>query len=104
MAPRSPLHHPDCDTGSAQREAITLRAGGSTQSIDALVLSKRADRIQIMLNEGSHSVFCELKPTPDGLAYAGISLGREIVYERTRAQVEADVAERGPAESESPAW
>jgi hypothetical protein len=34
---------------------------------------------------------CELSPTRNGLAYAGSIAGREIVYERSRAQVQADL-------------
>ena len=70
--------------------------------MNVLVLSKRADRIEIMLHDGTHSVFCELKPTPDARAYVGKALGREIVYERSRTEVEADIARRGPVESDSP--
>lgn len=105
MVPRSPLHSPaDRTTEDSQRETITLRAKGGDQPLHVMVLSKRADRIQIMLHEGSHSVFCELKPTPDARAYVGTSLGREIVYERSRAEVEADIAGRGSAEGASPSW
>ena len=57
-----------------------------------------------MLHEGAHSVFCELKPTADARAYVGTSLGREIVYERSRAEVEADIAGRGSTEGTSPSW
>ena len=60
------------------------------------MLSKGADRIQVILGEGTHSVFCELKPTPDARAYVGHVMGREIVYERSRAQVETDIATRNP--------
>ena len=105
MAPRSPLHRPPDRTGEdAQRETIKLRAKGGDQPMEVLVLSKRPDRIQIMLHEGAHSVFCELKPTPDARAYVGTSLGRDIVYERSRADVEADIANRGTAESDAPTW
>ena len=34
---------------------------------------------------------CQLSPTRNGLAYAGNALGREIVYERARADVNADL-------------
>ena len=81
-----------------------LRAKGSNQALEVLVLSKRADRIQIMLHEGAHSVFCELKPTSDARAYVGTSLGREVVYERSQADVEADIARRDSAESDAPGW
>jgi hypothetical protein len=103
MVPRSPPHLPsDREDEDAQRETITLRARDGDYPISVLVLSKRVDRIQIMLNEGAHSVFCELRPTPDARAYVGTSLGREIVYERSRAEVEADIARRGSAEADSP--
>ena len=104
MFPRSPLHRPDRNAEDAPRETITVRCRSGDRPIEALVLSKRGDRIQIMLYEGSHSVFCELKPTSDSLAYAGTSLGREIVYERSRAQVEAEIAEGGSTERSSSSW
>ena len=104
-APRSPLPGPaDRKVEEAPRESITLRTKGTDLPMEGLVLSKRADRIQIMLHEGSHSVFCELKPTRDARAYVGSSLGREIVYERSRAEVEADIAKRGEAETDASAW
>jgi len=66
------------------------------QTLEVVVLSKRADRIQVVLGEGIHNVKCELVPTRNGLAYAGSVMGRELVYERSRAQVEADLAIRNP--------
>jgi hypothetical protein len=66
------------------------------QTLEVVVLSKRADRISVVLGEGIHSVKCDLVPTRNGLAYAGSVMGREIVYERSRAQVEADIAIRNP--------
>jgi hypothetical protein len=66
------------------------------QTLEVVVLSKRADRIQVVLGEGIHNVKCELAPTRNGLAYAGSVMGRELVYERSRAQVEADLAIRNP--------
>ena len=55
------------------------------------MLSKRPEFIQVVLGEGAHSVRCELTPTRNGLAYAGSAMGREIVYERGRDQVSADL-------------
>ena len=105
MVARSPLHHAsDQKNEETQKETITLRTRGGDQVMDVLVLSKRGDRIQIMLQEGAHSVFCELKPTPDASAYAGTSLGREIVYERSRKDVEADIAGRVERKSDAPSW
>ena len=71
-------------------EKITVRTE-TGQTLDVVVLNKRADRIQVVLGEGIHSVKCELVPTRNGLAYAGSVMGREIIYERSRAQVQADL-------------
>ena len=67
------------------------------QTIDVVVLNKRASGIQIVLGEGIHNVKCDLAPTRNGLAYAGSVMGREIVYERSRGQVQADIARVNPA-------
>jgi hypothetical protein len=67
------------------------------QTLEVVVLSKRADSIQVVLGEGIHSVKCELTPTRNGLAYAGSVMGRELIYERSRAQVQADLEIRNPA-------
>jgi hypothetical protein len=96
MAPRRPLaNRPDGEDGPAERETISLHTKDG-QPIEVVVLSKRPDRIHVILGEGTHSVFCELKPTADAHAYVGSALGREVVYERSRAQVEADIAKRAP--------
>jgi hypothetical protein len=39
-----------------------------------------------------HNVRVDLTPTRNGMAYAGKALGREIVYERSREDVKADLA------------
>ena len=67
------------------------------QALEVVVLSKRAERIQVVLGEGIHSVKCDLTPTRNGLAYAGSVMGREIIYERSREQVQADLDIRNPA-------
>jgi K+/H+ antiporter YhaU regulatory subunit KhtT len=66
------------------------------QTIDVVVLNKRADRIQVVIGEGVHSVKCELTPTRNELAYAGSIMGREIVYERSRSQVQTDIDRLNP--------
>jgi len=76
-------------------EKITVRTE-TGQTLEVVVLNKRADRIQVVLGEGIHSVKCELVPTRNGLAYAGSVMGREIVYERSRAQVEAELQKLNP--------
>jgi hypothetical protein len=37
-----------------------------------------------------------LSPTRNGLAYAGSVMGRELVYERSREQVQADIERLNP--------
>ena len=76
-------------------EKITVRAE-TGQTLEVVVLNKRADRIQVVLGEGIHSVKCDLVPTRNGLAYAGSVMGREIIYERSRAQVQADLDKLNP--------
>ena len=66
------------------------------QVLDVVVLNKRADHITVVLGEGPHSVKCDLNPTRNGLAYVGSIMGREIVYERSRDQVQADIDRLNP--------
>ena len=77
-------------------EKIRVRVTGTGQTMDVVVLSKRADRIEVVLGEGVHSVRCALTPTRTGLAYAGSVMGREIVYERGREQVQSDIERLNP--------
>ena len=82
-------------------EKITVVNTESGDSMDVVVFNKRVDRIEVVIGEGTHSVRCELTPTRTGLAYAGSVMGRELVYERSRAQVEEDIesARSGPVKS-----
>jgi hypothetical protein len=73
-----------------QSDRIKLRAE-TGQLIDATVFSKRADAIEVVIGEGIHNMKCTLTPTRNGLAYAGSIRGREVVYERSRQQVEAEL-------------
>ena len=93
MVPQRPLARQPAREDPAERETISLRTRDG-QPIEVVVLSKHPDRIHVILGEGTHSVFCELKPTADAGAYVGNAMGREIVYDRTRVQVEGDVAKR----------
>jgi len=77
-------------------EKITVRITESGQTMDLVVLNKRAERIEVVLGEGVHSVRCTLSPTRNALAYVGSVRGREIVYERSRAQVKADIDRVNP--------
>ena len=73
-------------------EKIQVRVTNSGQMLDVVVLNKRLDNIQIVLGEGVHNVRCNLIPTRNGSAYVGSAMGREIVYERSREHVKADLA------------
>jgi hypothetical protein len=77
-------------------EKIKLRVTDTGQTMEVVVLSKRADRISVVLGTGIHSVKCDLTPTRNELAYAGNAMGREIVYERSRTQVQADIDLHNP--------
>ena len=77
-----------------QMEKIRVRLTTTGQQIDVAVFSKRPEAIEVVIGEGVHSVRGTLTPTRNGLAYAGSVRGREIVYERSRAQVEADCRTR----------
>jgi hypothetical protein len=79
-------------------EKIRVRVTETRQEMEVVVLSKRPASIQVVLGSGVHSVKCELTPTRNGLAYAGSVMGREIVYERSREQVQADIERLNPGE------
>jgi hypothetical protein len=81
-------------------EKITVRVTSTGQTLEVVVLSKRAEAIEVVLGTGVHSVRCMLSPTRNGLAYAGSAMGREIVYERARGEVKADL-ERVNAHSQN---
>jgi len=76
-------------------EKIKVRTEAG-QVMEVVVLSKRASGITVVIGEGIHNVKCELTPTRNGLAYAGSVMGRELIYERSRAQVEADIEIANP--------
>ena len=78
-------------------EKLKLRVTESGQTIEVVVLNKRVERIEVVIGEGAHNVRCTLTPTRNGLAYAGSVMGREIVYERSREQVQADIDRVNPA-------
>ena len=77
-------------------ERITVRVTDTGKTLELVVLNKRADRIEVVLGEGVHSVRCALTPTRNMLAYAGSVTGREIIYERSRADVQADIDRLNP--------
>jgi hypothetical protein len=73
-------------------ETIRVRATASGQMLDVVVFDKRVELIRVVLGQGVHSVRCDLVPTRNGTAYVGNAMGREIVYERSRDDVKADLA------------
>lgn len=78
-------------------EKIPVRVTATGDVIEVVVLRKRVDRIEVVVGQGIHNVRCELTPTRNRLAYAGTVMGREIVYERTPEQVQADIDRLNPA-------
>ncbi len=74
-------------------QKIEVRVTETDMTMQVTIFSKRADRIEVVLGEGVHSVKCELLPNANGNAYVGSAMGREIVYERSRDQVKEDVEE-----------
>ena len=73
-----------------ETEKIQLKTEAG-QSIEVVVLSKHADRIEVVIGE---SVRCSLTPTRNQRVYVGNVRGREVTYERSRAEVEAELAKR----------
>lgn len=76
-------------------EKIKLRTEGG-QLIEVVVLSKRAEVIEVVIGQGVHSVRCQLTPTRNGRAYAGKVMGREVIYERSPGEVQAEIERDNP--------
>jgi hypothetical protein len=77
-------------------ERIRVRVTNTGEEMEVVVVRKQAQRIEVVLGTGQHSVPCELKPTRTGQAYAGQVMGREIVYERSQDAVRADLERQDP--------
>ena len=80
-----------------KNETITVVNTENGQSMEVVVLNKRASQITVVIGKGMHNVQCDLVPTKYGQAYAGNVMGREIVYHRSREQVQADLDRNNPA-------
>jgi hypothetical protein len=78
-------------------EKIKVQVTETGQTLEVVVYSKRADCIEIVIGEGLHNVKCALVPTRLGLSYAGSIKGRELIYARSREQVQADIDKLNPA-------
>ena len=74
-----------------QIETIEVRITESGQLLKVTVFKKFADHIEVVIGEGQHSMRCTLTPNRMGNAYVGSVRGRELVYERSKAQVEHDI-------------
>jgi hypothetical protein len=72
-------------------EKITVRITETGKTMEVVVYSKRAEAIEVVIGEGMNNMKCVLSPTRNGFAYAGSIMGREIVYERSREKVKADL-------------
>jgi len=72
-------------------EKITVRQTETGKTMEVVVYSRRAEAIEVVIGEGMHNMKCVLTPTRNGMAYAGSIMGREIVYERSRDKVKADL-------------
>jgi len=72
-------------------ETIEVRNTESGNLLKVTVFKKFEDKIEIVVGEGQHSVRCELLPNRMGNAYVGSIRGRELVYERSRADVKHDI-------------
>jgi hypothetical protein len=79
-----------------QEEKIKVRVTDTGNFLEVVVLNKQASRIEVVLGAGVHSVRCELLPIRSELAYSGSAMGREIVYERSRKEVQADLDRVNP--------
>jgi len=74
-----------------QNEKIKVRVTETGQVVEVVIFSKRAGAIEVVVGEGVHNMKCTLTPTRNGLAYAGNLRGRELVYERSQKDVEAEL-------------
>lgn len=77
-------------------EKIKVKVTESGQVLEVVILSKRPEVIEVVLGQGIHNVRAELHPNRAGSAYVGKVMGREIVYERSQADVKAEIEKLNP--------
>ena len=80
-----------------KNETIQVTNTDSGQTMEVVVFNKNANKITVVIGKGIHNVQCDLTPTKNRQAYAGSIMGREIVYQRSYEQVQADLAHNDPA-------
>lgn len=78
-------------------ETISVHATETDQILNVVVYSKSPDQIEIVVGEGIHSTKCKLLPSHNGSTYVGNIMSREIVYERSQQQVQADIDNLTPS-------
>ena len=84
-----------------ENETITVTNTESGKSMNVVVLNKRVTQISVVVGTGVHNVQCHLIPTKNGQAYVGSIMGRELIYHRSREQVQADLDRVNPAMKKS---
>ena len=77
-------------------EKIKVRNTESGDLIEVVVYKKTAARIEVVIGKGVNNVKCTLFPNRMNSAFAGNIMGREIVYERSPAQVQEDLDRVNP--------
>ena len=80
-----------------ETEKINVTMTETGKTMDVVVLNKRAECIQVVIGEGVHSVPCDMTPTRSKKAYVGSVMGREIVFEKSCEQVQAELDSLNPA-------
>ena len=76
-------------------EKITVRVTETRQTLDVVVYTKRADRIEVVLGEGVHCVRCALTPTRNARLRRQRTGPRDRL-DRSRDQVQADIDRLNP--------
>jgi len=78
-------------------EKIWVKITESDSLIEAVVFDKKRDRIQIVLGAGTHALKVTMFPNRLGTAYvANADRPREMVYERSCDEVQADIDRLNP--------
>jgi hypothetical protein len=72
-------------------ERIKVRVTTTGQTLDVVVLSRRADAIEVVLGEGVHSVRCRLTPTRTEWPMPEMRWAAKSCNERARGEVAAEL-------------
>lgn len=78
-------------------EKIWVKITETESLVEAVVYDKKQDRIQIVLGSGTHALKVTMLPNKMRSAYVANAGGRrEIVYERSCDEVQADIDRLNP--------